>query len=129
MVTGRHVRAAVVSRGGQMAQSMEHLQTLGRERLDAMARSAVAAAASCQSLAAELVDYVKLSVEEGASTVERMASVRSFDALVALQSDYARGAVEAAVLSWTRMAELQSQLVRAMAVPFQPAPDRPSGVN
>lgn len=112
-----------------MVQSVEHLQALGRERLDVMVRSATSAATGCQTLATEMVDYMKLSVEEGASTFERMAAARSLDSLVALQSDYARGAVEAAVMRWTRIAELQSQIVRAMAGPFQPAPARPSGTE
>ncbi|WP_439575479.1 phasin family protein [Phreatobacter sp.] len=103
-----------------MAQSVDDLQRLGRERLDVMVQSATATTASYRSLVTETAEAMKRSVEEAATTVEKMAAVRSLDALVALQSDYARGAVETAVMRWTRMAELQSQIVTAMAAPFQP---------
>lgn len=102
-----------------MVKAVDDLQALGRARLDALAASATLAASSHQGLATELVEHVTASIEAGATVIERMAVVRSFHALVALQSDTARSMIETGVMRWTRMTELQSQMIRAMVGPFQ----------
>lgn len=102
-----------------MVKSVDDLQALGRARFDVLVQSATMAASSYQSLATEIVDHMKVTVETGATAIERMAVVRSLDALVALQSDLARGMLETGVLRWTRVTEIQSQMIKAMVGPFQ----------
>lgn len=104
-----------------MAQNFEDVQKLGKDGLDNAVKSLTAFSKGYQAIAAELVDYSKKSFEDGSAAFEKLATVKSLDKVVELQSDYLKAAYEAAIARATKISELYSDLFKEAYKPYEAA--------
>jgi phasin family protein len=111
--------AASLSEEANMAQNLEDVQKLGKERLDSAVKSMTAVSKGYQAIAAEMVDYTKKSFEDGSAAMEKLATAKSLDKLIELQSDYMKAAYEAAVARATKIGELYQELFKEAYKPFE----------
>jgi hypothetical protein len=73
-----------------------------------------------QTIAAAYGDYTKKSLENTKCYVEKLASVRSFDKAVEVQTEYAKAAYETFVVESQRIRGLYSDLAKQTFKPFVP---------
>ncbi len=66
-----------------------------------------------------MVDFTKKSFEDSSATIEKIAAVKSLDKAIEVQSDYAKGAYEAAVARATKIGELYTDLMKEAFKPFE----------
>jgi hypothetical protein len=104
-----------------MAQNFDDVQKFGKENLDNAVKSLTAVTKGYQAINAELVDYTKKSFEDGSAVFEKIATVKSLDKLVELQSDYLKTAYEAAIARATKIGELYSDLFKEAYKPYEAA--------
>jgi hypothetical protein len=71
-----------------------------------------------QAIFAEGADYTKKSVESRLALGEKLLGAKSFDAVIQIQTEYAKAAYDAFVAQATKMGELHSNLAKAA---FKPA--------
>jgi hypothetical protein len=95
------------------------MQSFGKENVDIALQSANAVSKGLQTIAAEAADYGKRSFEAGTAAFEKLASAKSVDTAVAVQSDYVRTAYEGYVSQVTRFGELVSDMAKSAAAPYQ----------
>lgn len=102
-----------------MAQTFEDVQKLGKDGLDNAMKSMTAVTKGYQAIAAEVVDYAKKSFEDSSAAVEKIATLKSLDKVIELQSELAKGAYETAVARATKINELYSNLAKEAFKPYQ----------
>jgi hypothetical protein len=71
-----------------------------------------------QAIFAEGADYTKKSVESRLALGEKLLGAKSFDAVIQIQTEYAKASYDAFVAQATKMGELHSNLAKAA---FRPA--------
>src|SRR5258708_5314334 len=76
---------------------IEDFQQYGKEHFDAAVASAGTFSKGLQAIAAAVSDYSKKSFEDGSAFVEKLASVKSLDKAIEVQTDYAKTAYESLV--------------------------------
>ncbi len=80
------------------------------------------AALGVQAIAAEAAGYSKKSFEDAVSHVGTLASAKSFEAAMALQSNFARSCLEGFVTEAAKIGEMYAGLAKSVYEPYrQPA--------
>ncbi|QCK87668.1 phasin family protein [Phreatobacter aquaticus] len=102
-----------------MAQTFDDVQKLGKDGLDNAMKSMTAVTKGYQAIAAEVVDYAKKSFEDNSAAVEKIATLKSLDKVIELQSELAKGAYETAVARVTKINELYSALAKEAFKPYE----------
>ncbi len=104
-----------------MINGFDDIQKFGKEQMDRTLASFEAVGKGVQALAVEVADYQKKSFEEGSAALEKLASVRSLDKAIEVQTDIARQSYESFVGRATKMTELYAGLARDAYKPFEGA--------
>lgn len=117
----RYVDHADIGERIEMIQGFEEFQKLGKENVDLTLRSFDTVGKGLQTIAMEMADYSKKSFEEGTATVEKLASAKSLDKAIEIQSQYARSAYEGWMAQATRIGELYTDLAKGAYKPFEAA--------
>jgi len=104
-----------------MINGFDDMQKFGKEQMDRSLASLEAVSRGVQALAAEVADYQKKSFEDGSAALEKLASVRSIDKAIEVQTDIARQSYETFVGRATKMTELYAGLARDAYKPFEGA--------
>lgn len=102
-----------------MAQGSEQFEHLGREFMDVGLKSASAAAATAQTIAAEASDYARKSFDDGVSVAQKLAAATSVETALEIQADYARRSYEGFVAEATRLSGLYADMVKQAYKPFE----------
>ena len=102
-----------------MVKSMEDLQKFGKANVEATLKSFDTYAKNVQSIAQEVADYSKMSVDEGTKTVEKLFGAKSFDNAIEIQNAYLKGAYEGFVSQATKLGSLYADLARETYKPFE----------
>ena len=97
----------------------EDFQVYGKEQFDAAVASAGTFTKGLQAIATAVSDYSKKSFEDGSAFVEKLASVRSFDKAIELQTDYAKSAYETLIAESTKIGELYTDLAKEAYKPVE----------
>jgi phasin family protein len=97
----------------------EDFQGYGKEHFDAAVASAGTFTKGVQAIATAVSDYSKKSFEDGSAFVEKLASVKSFDKAIEIQTDYAKSAYETLVAESTKIGELYSELAKEAYKPVE----------
>ena len=97
----------------------EDFQNYGKEQFDAAVASAGSCTKSFQAIAAAYGDYAKKSFEEGSAFVEKLASARSFEKAIEVQTDYAKTSYETFVAEMTKIGEMYKDLAKETYKPFE----------
>ena len=102
-----------------MNQQFETIQRLGKTSIEANLKTLAVVTEGAQVLATQTADYVTKSVEQTTSAFEKLASVRSFDKAVEVQTAFAKQAYEGFVAQSTKTQELYSQLAKKVFDRYQ----------
>ena len=102
-----------------MVKSLEDMQKFGKDGVEAALRSFDAYAKNAQSIAQELADYSKKSVDEGTKTVEKLFGAKSFENAIEIQNAYLKSAYEGFVSQATKVGSLYADLARETYRPFE----------
>lgn len=102
-----------------MIKSLEDMQKFGKDNVEAALRSFDAYARNVQSIAQEMADYSKKSIEEGTKTAEKLFGAKSFDNVIEIQNAYLKGAYEGFVAEASKLGALYVDLAREVYKPFE----------
>lgn len=75
-------------------QQFETMQKLSKDNVDAALKSFGAVSKGVQAVAVEISDYSKKSFEHSTSMMEKLATVKSMDKVLEVQSEFAKAAYE-----------------------------------
>jgi len=89
-----------------------------RKNLEAMIASVTAAAKGAEALSFDTVAFSKVAMERQTAAVQSLASVRSLQDLMEVQTDLAKTHAEAYVAQMGKTTELMTSLFRAAFEPF-----------
>ncbi len=93
----------------------------GKEAMDAMLKNYAGMTKSLQAIATEASDYTKKSFEDGVAHVEKLASVKSMEEAVELQSSFVKSYFEGLVAQSTKMSEMYADLAKDAYKPYEKA--------
>lgn len=102
-----------------MVQSFEDAGKAGKEFFDAGLKNFAALSKNVQALAVEATEYSRKAFEEGAATLEKLASAKSLEKAVEIQTDYAKQAYEGFVAQTSRVSELYAEIAKEAYKPFE----------
>ena len=94
---------------------------MSKEAMDSMLTTVSSMTKGFQRIAAETTEYSKKSYEDGAAVAEKLASAKSLDKAIEIQTDYAKSAYETFVAQATKMSELYADLAKEAYKPFEAA--------
>ncbi|MCM2292219.1 phasin family protein [Allorhizobium sp. BGMRC 0089] len=99
--------------------NFEEANKKGKEAMDAMVKNYAEAAKGFQSIAAEASDYSKKSFQDMVSHMEALTGARSFEAVMELQTKYAKTSYESFVSEATKMSEMYADLAKSVYKPYE----------
>lgn len=97
----------------------EDVSKVGKDLMDNNLKSIAAVTKGFQAIAGEASDYSKSSFEAGSAVVEKLASAKSFEKAVEIQTEYAKTAYEGFVAQATKIGELYADLAKDVYKPFE----------
>jgi phasin family protein len=92
---------------------------MSKEAMDSMLTTVSSMTKGFQQIAAEATEYSKKSYEDGTAVVEKLASAKSLDKAIEIQTDYAKNAYETFVAQATKMSELYADMAKEAYKPFE----------
>jgi hypothetical protein len=101
-----------------MNQPFETVQKLGKDSFTVTVKALEVATAGTQAIAAETADYAKKSLEQSASTFEKLVGVKSLDKAIEIQTNYVKSAYEGFVAQSAKTRELYTKLAQDSFAPF-----------
>lgn len=104
-----------------MMKGFEDFQRLSQTSLDATMRSWGEWNRGWQAIAAELTDYTKRSFEEGTQTWEKLASARSLEQAMEIQTDYAKRSYEDYMAQLSKLSSMYAEIAREAYKPVERA--------
>jgi hypothetical protein len=102
-----------------MAAGFENIQTLSKDNMDAVLKSASAFSRGFQAIAAEAADYSKRSIDAGTNALERLIGAGSLDKAVEVQSDFVKTAYEGYVGQFTKVSEIVTDMAKTAYEPYE----------
>ena len=102
-----------------MLNNFDDIQKLGKNNLEATAKSLGALSKNSQAIAAEMADYSKKSFEEGTKALEKMFGAKTVEQAIEIQTDFAKTAYEGYVTQVTKIGELYTELAKETYKSFQ----------
>jgi hypothetical protein len=102
-----------------MVFKVEDLQQQSKEQFDAAVTAAQSFSNSFQAIAAAYGDYSKKSYEDTKTYVEKLASVKSLDKALEVQTEYAKAAYDTFVSEAQKIGGLYSDLAKQTYKPFE----------
>ena len=102
-----------------MVKGLEDLQKFGKDNLEATLKAFDAYARNVQSIAQEVADYSKKSLDEGTRTAEKLFGAKSFENAIEIQNAYLKSAYEGFVSEATKLSSLYADLARETYKPFE----------
>jgi hypothetical protein len=98
---------------------LDDFQQYGKEQFDAAFASAGTLSKGLQAIATAVSDYSRKSFENGSAYVEKLASVKSLDKAIEVQTDYAKSSYDALVAESTKIGEIYADLAKEAYKPFE----------
>lgn len=100
---------------------LTEISSHGKKNLEAMVESATAAQRGAEALSQQAMAYSKKTLEQNLSAAQSLASARSVQELVELQTTFARSAIETYLSEVTKMSDT---LTASMKDSFKPINER-----
>lgn len=92
--------------------NIAEMNKMNQDVLNAVAASTETANKALQQIAAQTTDFSKKSFENGTAVAEKLATVKSVDQALEIQTDYAKSAYEAFVAQSTKVSEMYQNLAK-----------------
>jgi len=102
-------------------KQFEDFQKLGQSNVDTAMRMFGEWNKSWQAIAAEMTDYTKRSFEEGTATFEKLASAKSVEQAVEIQTNYAKRAYDEYMHQLTKIGGMYAELAKEAYRPVERA--------
>src|SRR3712207_2915889 len=102
-----------------MINQFETVQKFGKDGFDATVKSLATWTKGAQTLAVETADYTRKAVEHHTATLEKLATARTLENAIEIQTAYAKSAYEGYVAQATKVGELYASMVREIFRPFE----------
>ena len=96
-----------------MSKDFESIQQTGNVQLNALTTKLPSFGTIVESIFAEGTDYTKKSVDTRMAFVEKLLGAKSLDAVIQIQSEYAKTSYADFVAQGIKMGELYSNLAKA----------------
>ncbi|MGF1455427.1 MAG: phasin family protein [Alphaproteobacteria bacterium] len=93
--------------------------TLTKEAMDAWIQSAAAARKGFHAISSEHLVFVRQSVDEAVTALKATVAAKSVEDYVALQSDFARTALDSCVNQSSKVGEVMADTLHEVWEPFQ----------
>ena len=100
-------------------KTIEDMQKVGKDNVEATMKSLGVFSKSFQAIATEMADYSKKAFEEGTAATEKLFGAKSVEKAIEVQSDYFKTAYEGFVSETTKLGELYSALAQEAYKPFE----------
>ena len=97
----------------------EDATQMSQQTMDNTLKSVSVMTKGLQQIATETSDYAKRVYEQQSSMFEKLASAKTLDKSIEVQTDYAKTAYEEWVSQATRMGEIYSDLAKEAYKPFE----------
>ncbi len=107
-----------------MIRNIEELQAIGRENVEAAFASAAALTRGLQSIATEVADFQRKSVEDTAAVWEKALAAKSFEKAVEVQTEFAKGVYEAYLGRANKISEIYLNAAKEALKPFEAQVDK-----
>ncbi len=104
-----------------MQNDFETFQKFGQLNADATVKSFGLFTKGFQSIATEIADFSKKSLDESKTAAEKVAGSKSFDKAVEVQTDYIRSAYEGYVSEMSKLGELYVGVAKEAYKPLETA--------
>jgi len=104
-----------------MATNFEDLQKFGKEQIDTVNSVAASLAKGFQTIAAETTDYSKRSLEASNAFLGKLATAKSIENAIQLQSEYAKAAYDSFVAQTKKISDLYADLAKDAFKPVESA--------
>ena len=88
------------------APNIEDLQNFSKQQLEAFTVASTSWTKGMQELAAESTDYSKKAFAAGSAVFEKLLGARSVEAVIQIQTDYAKQVYEGFVAQASKVSEL-----------------------
>ena len=105
----------------KMNKVVDSIEDAGNGRLNGVTTDLSSFTTILQAIFAEGADYTKKLVETRLALGEKLLGAKSFDAVIQIQTEYAKSAYAAFVAQATKMGELNSNLAKAAFKPAEQA--------
>ena len=96
-------------------------QQYGKEQFDASLKAANEFSSKFQAIATAFGDFSKKSFEDGTAMFEKLATVKSFDKALEVQTEYAKSSYETFMAESKKIGELYTDLAKDAYKPFESA--------
>ena len=103
-----------------MAQ-IEDIQNVSEEHLEHGVTTATSLTRGFQAIATEATDYSKRSLEHTSSYIKKLMGVKSLEAALEIQSEFAKSQLEGFVAQATKMSELYKEFAQEAVKPLTAA--------
>ena len=104
-----------------MNNKFEDMQKLSQQNMDATMKMFGEWNKSWQAIAAEMSDYTKRSFEDGASTMEKLMSVKSMEQAMEIQTSYAKRAYDDYMQQMTKIGGMYANMAKDAYKPMEKA--------
>ncbi len=102
-----------------MMKTLDDVQKLGKDNVDATLKSFSAATKGFQAIAVEVTNYSKKSFEDGTAALERLLGAKTLEKAIEVQNEYMKTAYEGLVGQATKLGELYADLAKETYKPFE----------
>ena len=98
--------------------ALNEFNTASKQNLEAVVASVTAAAKGAETLGAQAIAYSKKSMEDGVEAAKTLATAKSVQEVVELQTSFAKTALEAYLAELNKASEIVSNSVKESLVPL-----------
>ena len=102
-----------------MINGFDDIQKLNKDNVDLALKSFGALSKGIQTQAAEMADYSKKSLEDGAAVVEQLLGAKSIEKAFEIQSDFAKSSYEGFIGEATKLGEMYTGIAKDAFQPFE----------
>ena len=102
-----------------MAKDMDDVTKMGQASMDGAMKMWGEWTKNWQAVTAEMTDYTKRSFEDGTKTLEKLATAKSIDQVMEIQTGYAKRAYDDYMQQMTRLGSMYAELAKGSAKPFE----------
>lgn len=106
----------------------EDTNLYGKEAMDSVLKSYSTATKGLQAIASETAEYSKKAYEANVAHVEALMSVKSFEAVVELNTSFAKTMIEGYLSELNKLGEMYSDIAKQSYAPAQAAASKATEV-
>jgi hypothetical protein len=104
-----------------MIKNFEDMQKLSQTNMDTVMKAFGEWNKGWQAIAAEITDYTKKSFEEGSATFEKLASAKSVEQAIEIQTGYAKRAYDGYMHQMSKIGGMYAELAKEAYKPVEKA--------